>query len=359
MEYYIFVSNDCNLNCDYCSILVDATRHNLPLTPLYSIENLYDFVINTQKKYNEEIADIVFFGGEPTLNYQFIEEVITSFKPRFKRKTIRFMLHTNGLLLDKISLNILTELDAIMLSINFTKIPSYNLHESYFSHIVENINYIKSKKDISIIGRLTITEKTSLYSCVMMVQPFFDYIYWQIENCIQFEDFNTFSKAYKYDLDLLMNLWMGYLNKGILLNFIPFISCVFFINENKDICKFNCGYNNSMLYVQTDGKCYTCAEDFVSKNNLIGNIYHGIEFTNFSIDKTICKGCEFLPICQGRCGRMHREFSPEHVKEYCLLNKTQFDYFVNQIDNVNKLAKHYDIRIDANNPLFTFTEYIS
>lgn len=149
MEYYIFASNDCNLNCSYCSVLLNMETGNMPKEPIYSFEQLNRFIQNTQNKYNDPIADIVFFGGEPTLNYNFIEKLIsfqssiicTSFK-------YHYMLHTNGLLLDKIPDSILNKLDSIMLSINYEKVPHFNLDNGYFKLIIDSVRIIKQRKPL-------------------------------------------------------------------------------------------------------------------------------------------------------------------------------------------------------------------
>ena len=159
MEYYLFVSNDCNLNCRYCSVLLDTKTAGIPSKPVYSISELNKFIDILQTKQNDGVADIVFFGGEPTLNYQFIADVIES-----QRKlqglpySFRYMLHTNGLLLQKMPDTILFNLDTIMLSINYDKVPHNNLQTGYFREIADAIRSTRNRKSIQIIGRLTITE---------------------------------------------------------------------------------------------------------------------------------------------------------------------------------------------------------
>lgn len=356
MEYYVFISNDCNLNCEYCSIMVNCKKENIPNEPIYKLYELFKFITHVQLKYNNNEAKIIFFGGEPTLNYKFILNIIEYANNHSFDYTIKFMLHTNGLLLNNIPLNILKNLEMIMLSINYDKIPKYNLYNGYFKSIADGILFIKRLSNIPIIARLTITEETSLYTAVMQIHPFVDYLYWQLENCYKFDNYDKFYNSYKYELNLLMDTWMKYLKKGILLRFIPFIANVNFLNNKMDTIDFCCGYNTSMIYIQTNGNCFTCAEDFTSSKNYIGSIYTDIQFSDFSLCNTICLNCEYKNICKGRCGRMHREFDDSHIVEYCNLNKIQFDFFKENFNLIMNTCKENNISIEMTE-LFSYTEY--
>ena len=358
MEYYLFVSNECNLNCEYCSIMVDAKSNDLPVSPIYSPSELNSFIRATQIKQNEKNVDIVFFGGEPTLNNKFISELIAEQDKEMNEFTIRYMLHTNGLLLKHIPETILYRLNAMVISINSLKIPPIHLYDSYFETILSSIRFIKRKNPIPIIGRFTITENTSLYTLVMQFHHFFDYVYWQIENCQQFNNYNSFYKSYTYDLKLLVNIWEDYLKKGIVLKLIPFLSCAFYRDKNIDTLKFLCGYNYNMLYIQTDGKCYSCAEDFLSNKNLIGTINTSINYPDFSIKNTRCNSCDYLSMCFGRCGRMHREFSDTHIFEYCKLNMTMFSYFKNNHERINSICRENKILTERMSFITDYTEYV-
>ena len=358
MEFFIFISNECNLNCEYCSILVNTKTNDLPVSPIYSLSDLTSFIRSTQVMYNQHELDIIFFGGEPTLDFGFISNLIIEQDKELHEFTIRYVLHTNGLLLKNIPDNILYRLSAIMLSVNPLKIPSIRLNDSYFELIVSSIQYIKRKSSVPIIGRFTITEKTSLYTLVMQFHNFFDYLYWQIENCQNFFDYDNFYKAYTYDLQLLISVWEGYLKKGVILKLIPFLSCAFYHHKNIESLKFLCGFNHNMLYIQTDGLCYSCAEDFLSKNNLIGNIITGIKYPDFSIKDIRCNSCKYLNMCFGRCGRMHREFSDEHIVEYCKLNIYMFSYFIDNHEKINDICCENDILSENTSFITDYTEYV-
>lgn len=358
MEYYIFVTNKCNLNCKYCSVMLKNEEHNIPSEPIYSLEQLNLFIHNTQTKYNDSCADVVFFGGEPTLNYEYIQDIIESQqKKENKYYKFNYMLHTNGLELCNIPDNILSLIDSIMLSINYDMIPHAQLNEGYFGQIVNSINNVKKRKNIPIVGRLTITEDTSLLTEISLFNGLFDAIYWQIENCYEFEDFKRFYNSYKFELELVFNLWLNYLKNGILLNFIPFIASVNFLTLQETSSTFCCGYNKSMVYVQTNGDCYTCAEDMTTNLNLVGNIYDGILFDNFNLKDTSCFSCQYINLCQGRCGRMHREFNKNHIEEYCKLNKVLFDLILNNQTTIKHYVEKFNLNLDMTDDIYHYTEY--
>mgnify|MGYP000931168099 CR=1 FL=1 len=106
--------------------------------------------------------------------------------------SLKFVLHTNGLRLDVLPDKILNELTLIMFSINYEKIPHHILHPSYFSTIIDNALSIKERRPLPIIARLTVTEKTSIFTELLQVSNFFDYVYWQIENCDTFNNATVF-----------------------------------------------------------------------------------------------------------------------------------------------------------------------
>ena len=59
MEYFIYMTNDCNLHCQYCSVLLDCKKANLPITPTYSSVALASFIEKVQKEsgFTKEYVD--------------------------------------------------------------------------------------------------------------------------------------------------------------------------------------------------------------------------------------------------------------------------------------------------------------
>lgn len=280
MEYYVYITNECNMNCKYCSVLFDTQKYGVPIKPQYSFTELEHFVSMTQKDLNDDVADIYFFGGEPTIDFAQIDKLIDAFdKPHFYK--VNYIMHTNGLLIPNTPKKILERINITLLSFNYELIYNGEHIAPYFGKMLKAIEYIKSVNDIPIIGRITVSPKTSLFTECCLISNFVDYVYWQIDNCDSIKDFNSYQAQYQYDINTLFKYWYEYLKKGILLKFVPFISAIRnIIIEPEKPDKFYCGYGSSMIYVQTNGKCYACCDNVATNSHYIGDIFTGIKFSD-------------------------------------------------------------------------------
>lgn len=329
MEYFVYMTNDCNLNCKYCSVLLDCEKNHLPLKPAYDNEELLSFIEKEQKTCGQDELTIYFFGGEPTMEFGGISKLIKDAKAYFPGKEIKFVLHTNGLRSKEIPQDILDNLALVVYSTNYEMFPKTNLADSYFSRIVDNAMFLRDKTDIPVNGRLTITEETSLYTELMQLTPYFRLIYWQLENNAAFKDFEAFYKTYSYEVKLAFDWWLQNLREGRMLGYIPFMGVLKFMLFDEHPESFLlCGYGSTLIYVQTDGKCYACCDNVESSDHYIGDIKKGISFPDCHPENTICHGCKYFKLCKGRCGRLHREFTEDHAREYCKLNAVMFDLFI-------------------------------
>jgi len=101
-NYELVISEDCNLRCKYCFDDTLSDRKNedcLPtIMPLDMIPRIQDFILKTRDKEFEGMH-ISFFGGEPLMNWDFIEKFVNTSKNIFDFR-YSFSFGTNGTLLD-------------------------------------------------------------------------------------------------------------------------------------------------------------------------------------------------------------------------------------------------------------------
>src|SRR3989339_782591 len=108
VELQLLTTLTCNLKCTYCSLGVGevvGSQGKVSYTP-----DVLDAFI--KKHLSEYEVYVTFYGGEPTLNLDFIKEIMGRYP------TFRFQLQTNGTLLDSLPDNVLSNLSNILLSID-------------------------------------------------------------------------------------------------------------------------------------------------------------------------------------------------------------------------------------------------
>ena len=108
VELNLFTTLKCNLACTYCTE-ADGGALGTQGNVSYSIDQLKTFVDTHARK--KEVV-VTFYGGEPTLNPGFIDEVIEALP------LARFQLQTNGTLMDNVSTETLGKLSNILISVD-------------------------------------------------------------------------------------------------------------------------------------------------------------------------------------------------------------------------------------------------
>ena len=215
------------------------------------------------------------------------------------------------------------------------------------------------RRDIPIIARLTITEETSIFTELLQVSNFFDYIYWQIENCAKFNSPKIFIDTYIYEIRKTFEYWVKYLEQGIMLKYIPFMAVLkFMFFHDRSDNEFSCGYSRGMIYIQTDGKCYACSDNVEGNIHYMGDIFRGVNLPCHKLSEFKCNGCAYRSICMGRCGRMHIEFSKEHINDYCLMNQAMFNLFLDNRSLLEGIIKKYPFfKSELEHWILEYTEF--
>lgn len=157
---FLNISTNCNLNCEVCyGHLLVGEKKNMDLS---TAKAATDFFYNNRKiNYNEHY--IMFFGGEPLLNFALIPEYLKWFKEKYNSFKCNFFVFTNGILLDPDKADFfITQNIPIFISYdtdieNFTKSKTGIVR--YFDHIKKMIQYVASINPEMVIPYYIINEK--------------------------------------------------------------------------------------------------------------------------------------------------------------------------------------------------------
>ena len=166
LYYHIILTDHCNLSCTYCrgkpfSPAADCEPRpdidlDLPLELDYDLDLLYRFLEK------DPDASLIFYGGEPLLRTDLVCEMVEHAPVK------RFLVQTNGLLLDGIPRDIVNRLDTILVSIDGPRPTTDGCRgEGIYDRVMTNVRKIVSRGfHGEIIARMTVTEGTGIVQAV-------------------------------------------------------------------------------------------------------------------------------------------------------------------------------------------------
>ncbi|MDD3877290.1 MAG: 4Fe-4S cluster-binding domain-containing protein [Bacteroidales bacterium] len=139
---FLNISSSCNINCDVCygHLCVD-NKSKMELSTAKAATEFYykNRDLNFYKYY------VMFFGGEPLLNFDIIPEYIDWFKNNYKNFDCDFLIFTNGILLDKSKVDFFID-NKIHIFLSFDTdythfVKNKSISENQFKHLTEIIKY--------------------------------------------------------------------------------------------------------------------------------------------------------------------------------------------------------------------------
>jgi uncharacterized protein len=153
LSYIILqVTQQCNLRCDYCiySGNYQNRSHSNAVMNIHVAKQSIDFLVAHSQDSN--LLNIGFYGGEPLLQFDLIQQCIEYAIKRTEGKKLLFHITTNGTLLDEKIAKYLSEYDInILISLDGPK-EIHDMNRRFtvsglgtFDLIMKNIETIKDK----------------------------------------------------------------------------------------------------------------------------------------------------------------------------------------------------------------------
>lgn len=311
------IANDCNLRCKYCYGEGGTYGQKASLMNISTAKKCVDFLICHGNK--SQPLGVVFFGGEPLMNFKVVEEVIDYCNKKAKENEgllFSFGMTTNALLLDSYKINYLKE-NKVMITVSIDGPKEYhninrifaNGHGSYEmveKKVLELLNVykrVRARATISntnlalldiekhleemgfqdiVLSLVDVSKKSELY----IPEENFERLYLEIEKlgekCIE---------------DLL--------KKGR--TAIDMFTPVLYSLYSKQVHRKICGAGTTYLGFNVLGEIYPCHRFFnYEKYNMGTNMsdkYDNSIFLEACLrkNKINCKKCPIKNLCGGGC----------------------------------------------------------
>jgi len=333
MIYHVITTPECNLCCAYCGEKAfcepesDIKFEPVPQTPQYSTSELNNFF----KRDKDKPISVIFYGGEPLLNIDFIKKVMDS---QSKYKTVKnFLIQTNGTLLDKLPQKYVNKFHTILVSIDGGKeTTNKNRGESTWEKVTSNLKLIKKNGfKGELIARMAVEEPTDFYKDIIeLISPknpngfAFTSVHWQLDanmwHDYEKRNFSGWSKQYNKGISKLVDFWVSELKNGRVLRLYPFIGIIDSILNGTQYF-LRCGSGIGNFTVLPNGKISVCPIMSGVKENYLGDI-KTTKPKMLPFKLTVCEPCtscgEFA-LCGGRClySNLHPVWPKKGVEEVC------------------------------------------
>jgi putative peptide-modifying radical SAM enzyme len=347
MHFFVSLTTECNLECVYCygksaSLYSDNIEDFdiLPRKPTWKIEEL--------KKFIEKDSDptIILYGGEPLMNMEKLRDVI-------ENVDAKFILQTNGILLEELDKKYLDKIHCIQLSIDGDKlITNLQRGNGVYEKIIEDVKWLKKigwKGEIT--ARMAVTENTDIYKQVLHLinLKIFDSVHWQIDAMFGMDyekrNFKEWSQKYNQRINKLIEYWIDKIRKGNVIKLYPFIGIVnSFLNKEK-FKNPRCGAGWKHYAIMENGNIYPCPVMGGMKKFLLGNLENDPKKLSIVELSNPCKNCEILSKCGGRClyANKTKWWNGKGYKEVCDTVKNLIENLEKNISEIRSLIKNEKI----------------
>lgn len=323
LEGVLMVSQNCNLACRYCYGGESGTFNQKGFMSEEIADKCMDFIL--QNAGEQSFQKIIFFGGEPLLNYKVIKHTIerwNSVKDLYPNKNIYFGLTTNGVLLNEEIVRFFKKNNVgVTVSVDGPpEIHNYNRPfrdgSKSFDATMAGIELLK-KYDIPISVRTTYTKQTD----IEQLYDFLEKENFDIHN-IAMVDYPLVCPKEDYQIDLstykkLVSKQNAVIQKGIMdikhkekdtSNAKQLSIAYQRANASKRKFPFLCGAGNWLFSFGMDGKIYPCNRVVGDERFCIGNLSEGIVkekmvdiYRHFLEASKKCDDCWVVGLCRGRC----------------------------------------------------------
>ncbi|MEM2901958.1 MAG: TIGR04084 family radical SAM/SPASM domain-containing protein [Candidatus Bathyarchaeia archaeon] len=311
MHYYLTLTSNCNMKCSYCygKCLKDdgslgnySLDYEVPSSISYSVEDLNRFLTK------DPAPTIVFYGGEPTLMPEKMGEIMDKVKAK------KFILQTNGTLLDQLEPSYLKRLDTILVSLDGDEsVTDYYRGAGTYRKVIRNLKHVlRMGFEGELIARMTVSFETNIYEQVkwLLFNDDFPFksVHWQLDaqfgsNDFVEEKFTRWVNSYNLGVNRLVKEWVRWMKqRGVVYRIYPFVGLVNSMLTG-EACKLRCGAGWIMFNVQQDGKITPCPVMSGIKNFYLGDIWttDPLSLRDKVHVSDPCPQCEEYWLCGGRC----------------------------------------------------------
>lgn len=363
---HLSVTGRCQARCQGCinsafnaTVNESRTIINAPFKDTDPVRDA-QCIVNLIKENTNQTATICLYGGEPLLASDKLQALIDNITKADLPHNVRYMLYTNGELLEKSMQSHPEMMRSIWLysvSIDGTQIQHERIRRgTNLARIHAGLAAIKNIRQGQVLMWSTLREDQSLLDCFnefacLHERGLADQFFWHwVESGAPFAALAQYAAGYEKDLHHIMDIYVAKLNAGILLPIIHINELVLYLLTGKKRKSTACGVELARNYDIVDGKIYSCAD--LPEQYSIGTIAaDGTPnitpqdlswLINYKNDLG-CKKCGVHGYCGGRCPVQAVTGSIERLRQYCQLMRLHVSIVNEYMDEIASALESHAI----------------
>ncbi|KAF5060954.1 Radical SAM superfamily protein [anaerobic digester metagenome] len=307
MFWHLILTDECNLCCSYCRAKAFepcsepaqqfAYDPDLPVDLAVVPDELATFLAR------DPDPTLTFYGGEPLLRADLVNDVMA------RVSNCRFMLQTNGLLLDRLSPDLLQRFHTVLVSIDGPEsLTDRHRGAGVYARVLANVErMIDAGFHGELIARMTVDEATDIETAVLHCDSLpFSGVHWQIDANFWGDyfrrDFGSWvERSYNPGIRRLVESWVERIEAGQVLRWYPFLDTTEdLLAERSSLLR--CGSGHANYTIQTDGRIVPCPTMTGMPDFYLGHIGNSdpLHLPRVPVEGD-CVGCDIVSFCGGRC----------------------------------------------------------
>ncbi|OAG27873.1 radical SAM protein [Thermodesulfatator autotrophicus] len=378
---HVTVTGRCNARCKGCINVSITCGQREELLTIFEAEPKREVlgIKRLSDEFPNKKVTVVFYGGEPLLAPQKIRKIQTILRKELPHKEIRFMVITNGMLIDRVYKNfpeIIQDVWLFSISIDGQK----EQHESIrigtsLEKIQQNLSILRKSTRSKILMWSTLREEQSLKDCFLeflylyqeKLVDFFFYHFAETEE--PFKNFNAYIKQYEKDFNYLLDTYLDYLKKNIVLPITHLNELIAFLLSGHKRGHTACGVELATNFDLVGGKILACAD--LPPELALGQITPDgqVSLSLESLPSLVayknylsCDICGIEPYCGGRCPVQALTGSVERTLAYCQLLRLHVGMVIERLPEIKRhlerLSISYQDLYDHSGFLARYTDVI-
>ncbi|MEJ2689067.1 MAG: 4Fe-4S cluster-binding domain-containing protein [Deltaproteobacteria bacterium] len=343
----------CCKGCINAAITTPCKQNRAEKAPIADAEPERDAkaIVNLLQEHSGDEGVVCFYGGEPLLAPQAIWAVMERISEAKPTQTVRYMLYTNGDLLQKtvaVHPDLIKRLWLISVSIDGRQQQHDRIRlGTSLEKIHRGLAAVATLPPRTVLMWSTLREEQSLADCFAEFLELYNrgqanQFFWHwVETEEPFADIERYALQYESDLKTVMEAYVHSLQKGVVLPLVHVNELVLFALSGRVRNSSACGVELSENYDLIDGKIHSCADlppelaiGTIDREGSLSFLPHDLSGLVSYKNSLGCRSCGVHPYCGGRCPVQAHAGSAERLLQYCQLMRLHVGIVLSYLQQV-------------------------